>query len=263
MTESKSVALPLGDTPKSCSVFVFAMVILSKKCVYGKRFKHALTTFFVFRQKKSLSPLILRFTFVILPKKEAAMLLSSLLIRPIFAAQKQKGFCVGVGISPKDYLIKYLFCSQTQTGKTEFALKFSCLNLTPESLHCSRLTPVLPKACIRIFLPRPLYNESGELLGQIVDGIVEKNRLTSLIVDSGERLPICFISAYADCVIVKKQARYPIGQRTSSLSPDCAKAFAVVTKSALKTAIKNNCLIKLTLSLPPFYFSEEAVTPHI
>ena len=191
------------------------------------------------------------------------MLLSSLLKKPIFTAQKQKGFCVGVGISQKDYSIKYLFCSQSQMGKTEFAVKFSSLTPTPESLQCSRLIPVVPKACTRIFLPRPLYNEKGELLGQIVDGIVEKYRLTSLIVDNGEKLPLCFIAAYADCVIVKKQARYPVGQRTSSLSPDCTQAFGVITKSALKTAIKNDCLIKLTLSLPPFYFSEESVTAHI
>ena len=183
------------------------------------------------------------------------MLLSSLLKKNIFAAQKQKGFCVGVGISQKDYSIKYLFCSQRQTGKTEFAVKFSSLTPTPESLQCSRLIPVVPKACTRIFLPRPLYNEKGELLGQIVDGIIEKYRLTSLIVDNGEKLPLCFIAAYADCVIVKK--------RTSSLSPDCTQAFGVITKSALKTAIKNDCLIKLTLSLPPFYFSEESVTAHI
>ena len=53
MTESESVALPLGDAPICGKSFPFTCVILSKFSLFCKRFYTLFGIFFVFRQKKS------------------------------------------------------------------------------------------------------------------------------------------------------------------------------------------------------------------
>lgn len=190
------------------------------------------------------------------------MLLSSITLKQISTPKNVCGVCKGIAFSLSSGVVKYILCdSQTNAKKektaVDFCLPFSSMERVDElSISIKKPRPVLPKPYARIFIGLPVFTELGHLKGVVTDlqcTLMENGNFiaTTLFVD-GNPLPIKSVTAINDAVILRKQKRYPLGQRipVGQVYPKAKQNF--VTKSVLQTAIKNSSLIKFTLSLPPF-----------
>ncbi len=183
------------------------------------------------------------------------MFLTECIHKPLFVNNATRGLSLGAGFSLKSGAIKYLFCAENPASPThDFAIGFSSIKaVQPNGVHLSRLRPVLPKNCVRLFLDTPVYSHDGAFKGNITDGEVVNFKLTKLFTDKGFSFPLSAISAYLDAVILKKSLPYPLGQRIPTPAvPLLNKQDTTVTRAVLKGAIENETLIRLTLSLAPF-----------
>lgn len=176
------------------------------------------------------------------------MLLSQLVGKELFYKGDCKGICLGVGVSKKNYAVKYLLCASkraTTPQRVDFVVNCSCLSdVFSGGLHLSALRPVYPKNAFFLLGNLPVYTLDGINLGRVIDGVIENGVLTSVEINEKRYSARC-ISACADAVILKSPAPYPIGATLPS-------GNGFVTKSTLKNAVKTGNLIKLTLSLSPF-----------
>ena len=183
------------------------------------------------------------------------MYLSELIGLSIYTGKESKGVCRGVGISLKSHAVKYLLCaSEPASTQADFAVNVSAVEKVGEVIRLTRLRPVFPKNCARIFPKRPIYSCDGINLGNIADMEMREFAATQLITEQGESFPVSAIAACSDAVILRKEQPFPLGQRVPApfLSIVTNKPDAVVTKPVLRNAIAKGTLIKLTLSLPPF-----------
>lgn len=188
------------------------------------------------------------------------MLLSDLIQKTVYAGITPKGKCVGIGISLKSYAAKYLLCSSSQNSvRSDFCVNVSAIEEIDDAIYLTHLRPAFPKSCAKIFLGHPIYRENGTFIGNLLDAEIENGTVTHLLTTQGEKLSTACVSAVSDAVILKKQRPYPIGQRIPApiVSYFLDKNDDFVNKTNLRTAIKKGCLIKLTLSLPPFSLSME------
>ena len=182
------------------------------------------------------------------------MLLSQLVQKPIVVDGNIRGVCLGVGISLKNYAVKYLLCSSSPTrAKIDFCVNVSSILKIDEAVFLRRLRPVFPKNCAQITMRLPIFSFNGGALGFLRD--LEMQNLVALrFFNENQAFPICAITACSDAVILRKEQAYPLGQRVPApfllYFKDVARP--VVTKAVLSAAIKKKSLIKLTLSLPPF-----------
>ena len=182
------------------------------------------------------------------------MFLSSITHKTICLNKTPRGVVKGVGISLKTYAVKYLLCANSQSARAHFALPVSAVVSIDEEVFLSRMRPVLPKNCACLFIGLPVYAYDGGYLGRITE-LEIKNFVASLFyTDTGHELPISAIAACSDAVLLKKEQVYPLGQRipTPVVSQYLNKAEGVVTKPVLRRAMQKSCLVRLTLSLPPF-----------
>jgi len=181
------------------------------------------------------------------------MFLTQLTDREITVGKTPKGVCQGVGISLKTQAVKYLLCASSSTSRARFAVPVSAVESVGEQIVLSRLRPVFPKNCACLFLHLPVYGFDGGFLGEVLDLAIKDFIATNLITSEGE-YPTNAITACADAVLLKKEQPFPIGQRIPApmLSLLTDKTDGLVTKPILRTAIRKNTLVKLTLSLPPF-----------
>ena len=186
------------------------------------------------------------------------MLLSDLVNKNVYAGVTLKGKCVGVGISLKTYAVKYLLCSSTVQNAmhADFCVSVSAVEEVEDDIYLSRLRPAFPKNCAKVYLRRPIYLENGAYLGNVQDVEIQNYIALRLFTDQNKALPLTSVAAFSDAVILKKEQPYPIGQRIPAplLSLVTDKNDGVITKQILRTAIEKKSLVKLTLSLPPFYF---------
>lgn len=189
------------------------------------------------------------------------MFLSDITEKNVYAGKNDeaRGVCRGVGISLKSRAIKYLLCSCSPVPKsptTDFSVNVSAVLHIDGGIRLSKLRPVFPKNCARIFIGCPVYSYDGAFLGKITDLELENLTATRLFTDNAV-YPASAILACADAVILRKEQPFPLGQRIPApiLSSVCDKEETLITKSVLKSAIAKGGLIKLTLSLPPFSFS--------
>ena len=177
------------------------------------------------------------------------MLLSSLIRKSLIFDKTPRGVCIAIGIAPKNKRIKYLFCSPLESGQNTpsyFALPLTALSsISEHSLILSRMRPVLPQNYLQLTLGMPIYSESGKYLGSLIDVKFSQRLATSLQTESGWH-NFSRVLAIGDAVILRREQPYPIGQPTQE---------NFVTKHTLKKAVKEQSLIKLTLSLPPFSLS--------
>lgn len=189
------------------------------------------------------------------------MLLSQMLYKNIEIRSMPNAIAIAVGISPKNFTVKYVFFGDTSnrnflknSTETKFALNFSALQtITPVSLQFSSLRPVLPKAYFTLSLQKPVYSQKGEFLGSLQDATIENGILTNISTEQKHYNPIEIFSI-SDAIIIKKSAPFPLGQRIPAPNeyPFCTEKDTLVSKSILRRAIKNGKLIRLTLSLSPF-----------
>ncbi len=184
------------------------------------------------------------------------MFLKDLTNKEILSGKQPKGVCRGVGISLKSHAVKYLLCASSATADTDFSVSTAAVDRIDERITLSKLRPVFPKNCVKLFLGRPVYSFDGAYLGKVTDLELQGFTATNLFTDQDAVYPINAITASQDAVILKKEQPYPIGQRIPAplLPLVTDKAGSVVTKPILRAAIRKGALIKLTLSLPPFYF---------
>ena len=183
------------------------------------------------------------------------MLLSDITNKPLYLNDTFKGVCKGVGISLKTYAVKYLICSTTPQGTADFCINFSAVEYVDEhSVAVSRLRPVFPKSCAKLWISLPVFTADGAFLGALSDlELLSSNDVFTagtLFTDKNGAYPSASISACADALLLRKTPTYPIGQRIHT--PVVLPSSPLVTKGVLRKSIKNNALIKLTLSLPPF-----------
>ena len=188
------------------------------------------------------------------------MLLSDLVNKNVYAGVTLKGKCVGVGISLKTYAVKYLLCSSTVQNAmhADFCVSVSAVEEVEDDIYLSRLRPAFPKNCAKVYLRRPIYLENGAYLGNVQDVEIQNYIALRLFTDQNKALPLTSVAAFSDAVILKKEQPYPIGQRipAPALLQFSSKNEPIVTRSVLRSAITQSSLIKLTLSLAPFYYSE-------
>lgn len=180
------------------------------------------------------------------------MFLNDIVGKNIYAGSVFKGVCLGVGISPKNYAVKYLLCS-SRGERPDFCVNVSAIEEIDEHIYLSRLRPVFPKNCAKIFKDLPVYAQDGTYLGVVSDLEMQNYVALRLFTDCNV-LPVSLLSACRDAIIVRKEFRFPLGQRIPApvVSEIFDKKEVLVTKSNLRTAIQKGALIKLTLSLAPF-----------
>ena len=191
------------------------------------------------------------------------MFLSDLIQKEITVGKTVRGVCVGLGVSLKNYAVKYLLCStRTATNPdapmADFAVNLSAVEYFDEQkIQLSRLRAVFPKNCAKLFLSKPVFSDEGLYMGTVCDVEMQNFVLVRLYTDKNVALPFTAVAAYADGVLLRKKQPYPIGERIPAPSV-LQNNEQIVTKPLLKTAIENGKLIRLTLSLAPFRFSKSA-----
>ena len=192
------------------------------------------------------------------------MFLSQIVNLPINVNGTTRGVCLGVGVSLKTFAVKYLLCSSKPNVSPYTANADFCVNLSSvfsfekNAVFLSKLRPVFPKNCAKIFLSRPVYSFEGSFLGNLADLEIQ-NEMATRVLTTHETFPFSSVAAVSDAVILRKNQPYPLGQRIPApvVSSVFEKNTPIVTKPALKAAIEKKALIKLTLSLAPFRFDEE------
>ena len=183
------------------------------------------------------------------------MLLSSLAEKPILVAATTRGICMGVGVSLKNFTVKYLLCASLQNrNQTDFCVNYSALDNIGETLSLKALRPVFPRSCARFSLPLPIFSADGSFVGNLADLEILDDVATRLFTEDGRVFPISSVLACTDAVILKKEQPFPLGQLVPApmLSTISNKKEGLVTKPLLRAAKEKSSLIKLTLSLPPF-----------
>lgn len=187
------------------------------------------------------------------------MLLSQLTGKTVYFNGASRGVCLGVGLSPKTFAIKYLFCADGRS-QADFALPISSLQSVSEHvLVLSKFRAALPKACARLFLGLPVYSQTGNFLGKLQDVRFEDQIATRLFTDRNAAYAFAAVGAISDALILRKLPPYPIGQRIPA--PLFSEKQSVVTRSVLRGAIEKNSLVRLTLSLPPFGVTPNTLPP--
>ena len=181
------------------------------------------------------------------------MLLTDVIGKNVYAGSIFKGVCLGVGISPKNFAVKYLLCGSLGE-RSDFCVNVSAIEEFDEHIYLSRLRPVFPKNCAKIFKNLPVYAQDGTFFGHITDLEMQNYVALQIFTDRNVKIPISLLSACRDAIIVRKESVYPLGQRipASTVSEIFEKKETLVTKSNLRSAIQKGALIKLTLSLAPF-----------
>ena len=186
------------------------------------------------------------------------MFLSQLVDKEILVGNTVRGVVKGVGVSLKTYNVKYLLCVGTSTSRAPFAISVNAITDMGERVVLSRLRPLLPKHCACVFLRLPVYSFEGEFLGELEDLTMQDFIATTLSTDKNYILPISVVAACTDALLLKKEQPYPLGQRipAPAISIITEKTDGVVTRPILRAAMQKSALIKLTLSLPPFYIDK-------
>jgi len=186
------------------------------------------------------------------------MLLSQLIGKPVYCGTLLRGTVCGICLSLSNRTVKYLLCKTAEKpSNTEFCVSVFQVEKIEDGVYLKRIKTVLPKNSARVFLNRPVYTEQGDYLGYFADLEIEEFVATYLFTGDGKRFPANAISAISDALILKKTPVYPLGQRIPA-SPvleylrQNGQPSPVITRSVLKTAIRSEKLISLTLSLPPF-----------
>ena len=184
------------------------------------------------------------------------MLLSDIIGKNICVEGRVRGVCLGVGVSLKTRLVKYLLCAEHNRQKPDFAVKLSAVTKIDEEITLPRLRAVLPQNCARIFIGLPLYSQNGGFLGNLQDAELENANLLRLISDKNESFSAVAITACGDAVLLRENLPFPLGLRLPApFRKD--RAEPVVTKAVLRAAIAEGSLVKLTLALPPFAANQE------
>lgn len=185
------------------------------------------------------------------------MFLSDLRNRPVVVNDKQRGVCQGIGISLKNQAVKYLLCASNTTlvNATDFSINVSAVDELYPQIRLSRLRPVFPKSCAKLFLDLPIYSFDGGFLGELKDVELQNFTATRLFTEH-TWYPISAILACSDALILRKEQPFPIGQRIPApFLFHFSNESNIVTKALLKEAAKSGKLIAFTLSLAPFHCS--------
>ena len=256
MTESESVALPLGDAPLCTDRIPFYLRYFIKLSRVWQAFLPPFQNFFQNKTKKDLFPFIsLRLSVYDKIKKVVVMLLSYLLDKPVCVGDSPRGTCRGIGVSLRSYSVKLLLCSTSQNRQIpDFAVSTASVLSTENDIQLTRLRAVLPKNCVKLFLGLPIFSAEGAYLGKLIDVEMESFSAVALHTDKKEEIPFSAVAACNDAIILRKMPTYPLGQRIPAplLCQIQAQNEQLVTKQTLRRAIEQKALIKLTLSLPPF-----------
>lgn len=175
------------------------------------------------------------------------MLFSQFISKILYLDGDARGVCLGVGVSKKNFAIKYLLCSHGDCSRPDFALPVSSLqSIGIHALTLSRIRPAIPKNVFKFLPNKPVYSQDGVYLGVLQDVEFENGVATKLILKPNAQISFSCVQAVADAILLRKNPNYPLGQRIPSDSQ------TLVTKTLLKRTIEQNGLINLTLSLPPF-----------
>ena len=234
------MALPLGESPKCYGFYPsFLALFYQKFPLLASVFR----AFFKISQKTPYYSFFRAHAYFILLTKGVTMYI---ITKTIHLNDAPRGICCALGVSLKTGLIKYLYC-KTDDG-AEFAINATALtSVTPFSLLCSTLRPVIPKNAVKLFLGQPVYASTGKFLGNLTAVKQDCLRVLSLTTSQKCTFPLQCVGACNDAIILRKQLPYPLGQRVHTPTKQC------VTRPLLRTAIAQNELIQFTLSLAPFH----------
>lgn len=183
------------------------------------------------------------------------MFLNDFIGMPVFVEEKQRGTLQGVFLSAKSKSIKYLLCSIDQKGtQTPLAVSVAAIERIDDVVVLKRIRSTLPKNATLFKQNCPVYTENGVYLGGACD--LEFHELTAVALHTETAVfPTTSILAIGDAVLLRRDEPYPIGQRVPAPALSLfslPEQSLLVTRSVLKSAIKNGRLIAFTLSLPPF-----------
>lgn len=190
------------------------------------------------------------------------MYVSTLVGKRVFSRSAERGVCVGVGVSLKTFVVKYLFYQPLhERANVLFALPFARVCAADGlCLQADGVRALSPKGCAPFRLRLPVFTAEGVAVGQVADLSITEGqdgeyRAEFMVLDGGKTIAADEIAVYADAVLLKKSRPYPLGQRIPApiLSLFSDKNQPFVSKAALRRAVERNDLIKFTLSLPPFH----------
>ncbi len=178
------------------------------------------------------------------------MFLSHLTNKELLSGNTPKGICRGVGVSLKSHAVKYLLCASASTSDHDFSVSTNAVEEVGDRIRLSKIRPLYPRNCARIFIGRPVYAYDGAYLGVVRDLLIEDMIATHLVTETAV-YPITSLLACLDAVILKREQPFPIGQRIPApfLSLSNGKKEGVVTKPLLRAAIEQGKLVRLTFAI--------------
>ena len=190
------------------------------------------------------------------------MFLTDFILKPLFVNENTRGITLAIGISLKNYTVKYLFCNsispQPHTEnpllQSDFAISFSAVkSVSKTHISLSSLRPVFPKSCAKLTLGQPVYLQTGEKVGTL-QNVEIQNGVAAKIFTESNSYSIGNVCAVSDAILLRKNSIYPLGQRipAPTIFDFLTEKDVLITKTILKKAIEKGALIKLTSSLSPF-----------
>ena len=146
----------------------------------------------------------------------------------------------------KSKAVRYLICEQ---DGSEFSVPVGNLErVEKEGVFLKRTRTAAPKNCARLCKNLPVYLETGEFLGTLVDLEMENFVVLSLITNDEKRHRATSVSGVRDAVIMKKPPLFPLGERL----PEPFASFydePVVTRPVLKKVVERGELVPTTSAL--------------
>lgn len=179
------------------------------------------------------------------------MFLSELVGKKIYSAGKIRGICRGVGLTVKSRAVKYLICVDIASERELFLSLNAIAEISENGIRLKAFRPTAPQSISRLFSSRPVYDETGEYLGIVVDLEIENGVATALITDTGSVYSAYSLTAVSDAVLLKRRLSFPLGEKTPAFFKR-QTGVPVLSKALLKHAIEKGELIRLTLALPLF-----------
>ena len=139
------------------------------------------------------------------------MLLSQLSQNPVFVGSSMRGAALGVGVSLKNFTVKYLLCASAKSrNQVDFCVNFSAVENIGDSISLKTLRPVFPRVCARFIIGLPVFSSEGGFIGKLTDLHFEDGVATRLFIDNGKTFSLTAVLACTDAVILKKEQTFPL-----------------------------------------------------
>jgi hypothetical protein len=162
---------------------------------------------------------------------------------------EKRGVCLGVYISKKSGVVKYLFCAIDDDKTLVVPASSIEERIETGAIYLKNLRTVLPTQAIRLTPFLPVYSIEGKYLGRL-NGLISENLTVQKLIVGEKKYPSLSIGAVSDALLLTNLT-YPLGEWSKEEESN-------VSRKILKSKIHQGELIRFTLSLPPFELYKNA-----